>query len=360
MDSIRLARRHILSAFALLVALGFLALPLHAAPPTMRWSQLPPIPDAEGFAAPFAGASGGGLIVAGGANIPENKWADVFVKKWYDSVFLFNPAKGRWTSTTFKLPRTLGYGVSATIGDRVICVGGSDATQHYRDVFALRLQGESIVMDALPALPKPCANACGAAIGSTVFIAGGIETSTSTTALPTFWSLDLAASEPRWRELEPCPGSARMLAVAGVFEGSFFLFSGAALTAGADGKPVREYLRDAWRYTPGKGWKRLADLPRAAVAAPSPAAAFGGAGLLLVSGDDGANVRSPQNERHPGFPRNSLAYDVRADQWTIAGETPISRATAPTVQWQQSYVIPNGEVRPRVRTPEIWMMNEVP
>src|SRR5437899_785783 len=48
---------------------------------SLRWGKLPPLPDPEGFAAPFAGVSGGALIVAGGANIPGDRWADSFVKK---------------------------------------------------------------------------------------------------------------------------------------------------------------------------------------------------------------------------------------------------------------------------------------
>ena len=131
----------------------------------------------------------------------------------------------------------------------MICLGGSDATQHFREVFALRWASNPVAIDALPSLPRPCANACGAAVGHTVYVAGGIEMPTATSAMKTFWALDLAEAEPRWRELEPCPGPARLLAVAGSRDGSFFLFSGAALSAGADGKPVREYLRDAWRFT---------------------------------------------------------------------------------------------------------------
>src|SRR5262245_23532811 len=35
------------------------------------WTQLPPLPDREGFAGAFAGVTGGALIVAGGANFPD-------------------------------------------------------------------------------------------------------------------------------------------------------------------------------------------------------------------------------------------------------------------------------------------------
>ena len=62
-----------------------------------------------------------------------------------------------------------------------------------------------------------------------------------------------------------------MLSVAGACDGSFYLFSGAELHAGADGKPVRRYLTDAYVFKPGMGWEKLPDMPRPAVAAPSPA-----------------------------------------------------------------------------------------
>jgi len=322
--------------------------------PQMTWDQLPPIPDREGFASPFAGVTGGALLVGGGANIPGDKWADPFVKKWYDSIFILERPNAKWR-VGGKLPRPLGYGVSISADDGVICLGGSDSTRHYADAFTLHLKNGELKRKALPSLPMPCANACGALVGHTIYVAGGIETPLATTALHSFWALDLDAQEPLWRELDPWPGSERMLAVAGVLDGSFYLFSGARLTAGDDGKPVREFLRDAYRFTPGQGWKRLADLPRAAVAAPSPAAASGSR-LVVLTGDDGLNVTFQPVEKHPGFPRNALSYDSAADAWTVLDTVPISRATVPTVLWQDRMVIPNGEVRPRVRTPEVWSL----
>jgi N-acetylneuraminic acid mutarotase len=208
----------------------------------------------------------------------------------------------------------------------------------------------------LPALPKPCANACGALLGRTIYVAGGVETPSSTTALKSFWGLNLDETTPRWRELESWPGPERMFAVAGVQAGSFFLFSGARLSAGPDGKQVREFLRDAYRFTPDQGWKKIADLPRPAVAAPSPAVPLGASALLVCTGDDGTKVTFEPLQEHPGFPRDVLAYDADADRWTLAGEVPFSRATVPLVKWRDVFVIPNGEVRPRVRTPEVWSL----
>lgn len=318
---------------------------------TLSWEKLLSLPDAEGFAGPFAGVSGGALIVAGGANITGDKWADPLTKQWYDSIFVLKQPDAAWI-TGHKLPRPLGYGISITVDDRVLCFGGSDASRHYADGFRLRLADDKLDISTLPRLPKPCANACAALMGRTIYVAGGIETPTATEALHTFWSLDLDAANPQWKELEPWPGPARMLAVAGVFEDAFYLFSGAKLTAGPDGKPVREFLRDAYRFTPGHGWKKLTDLPRAAVAAPSPAPAIDGK-LLVFSGDDGLNTTFQPLTQHPGFPRQTLAYDPAQDLWSAVENFPFSRVTTPIVRWQHRLIIPNGEVRPRVRTPEV-------
>lgn len=334
---------------ALLLALT-MAMPLPAA--EMNWSQLPPLRDAEGFAGSFAGVSGGALIVAGGANIVGEKWGETFVKKWYDSVWVLAKPDGAWVRAG-ALPRAMGYGVAVSVDDSVLCFGGSDESGHHTTGVRLRWKEGSLSHSALPALPRPCANMCGALVGQTVYVAGGIEMPTATAAMHTFWALDLDAAKPHWRELEPWPGPARMLAVAAAMDGAFYLMSGTALSAGADGKPVREYLRDAYRFTPGTGWERLADLPRPAVAAASPAPVKDGR-IFIVSGDDGANVTFQPIEKHPGFPRDTLVLDGKT--WSTAS-APFSRATVPVVEWHGRFVFPNGEVRPRVRTPEVWVLD---
>src|SRR5690606_32102437 len=96
--------------------------------------------------------------------------------------------------------------------------------------------------ETLPPLPSPVANACGAIIGNTLYVAGGTENPTSTSALASFFALDLAAPSAAWQSLPTWPGPPRMLGVAAVAEGSFFLVSGTSLTADDAGKPRRTYL----------------------------------------------------------------------------------------------------------------------
>jgi N-acetylneuraminic acid mutarotase len=194
----------------------------------------------------------------------------------------------------------------------------------------------------------------GAAVGDTFYLAGGLERPDATECLRTFWALDLLRPGASWRELEPCPGPERMLAVAGSNGESFYLFSGARLHADVRGRPVRTYLRDAWQYRPGHGWRRLADMPRAAVAAPTPAPRAGDGRFLILSGDDGTKVDFRPETAHPGFPRDVLVYDPGRDRWDATGAAPFSRATAPTVTWHSLLVVPSGEARPGFRSPEVW------
>jgi N-acetylneuraminic acid mutarotase len=349
--------RHALGAACLIA--GISSASRADAAEVMVWKKLPAIPDAEGFAGAFAGVSNGALIIAGGANIAGDKWAEPLRKQWYDSVFVLGKPDGEWKSG-FKLPRPLGYGVTVTTERGVVCIGGSDSQRHHAEVFLLEWSDGRIVTSALPALPKPCANACGALVGNVIYVAGGIERPDATEALKTFWSLNLAAAELHWELLEPWPGPGRIFGVAGALRGAFYLFGGARLKAGTDGKVVREYLRDAYEYQPGKGWTQLADMLRAAVAAPSPAITTDAGQLLVVSGDDGTKVDFQPVREHPGFPREVLAYDARQNAWGMVGEIPFSRATAPVVRWLGLDVIPNGEVRPRVRTPEVWAVQMKP
>lgn len=340
------------SLFLPVLAVLSLAVGCAARQPSPHWSQLPPVPDREGFAGHFAGVSGGSLLVAGGSNFPDKRPWDGGKKVWYDQVFSLPSPDSRW-AVVGRLPRPNAYGVSVTTPDGLLCIGGGDAREHFRDVFCLRLDAGQITVTPLPSLPVPCAFMTGALVGRTVYVAGGVETPASTQCLHSLWSLDLDHAGEGWQYLPPCPGPARILAVAGAANGSFYLFSGASLSAGPDGKPVRRYLRDAWRYSPSSGWVRLPDLPRAAVAAVTPAPLID-QHLIIVSGDDGTHVGFKPETEHPGFPRNLLSYDTRSDEWSTLANCPISRATVPAVVWENQFVLPCGEERPGYRTPEVW------
>jgi N-acetylneuraminate epimerase len=322
----------------------------------LEFSKLPALPNHEGFAGAFAGVANGSLIVAGGANFPDKKPWEGGKKVWYDSVFALEKPDATW-KVVGRLPRPLGYGVSVTTAEGFVCIGGSDAEQHHAEVFLLTLQNGRLETRDLPRLPVPLANPAGALLGDTILVFGGAERPGEQSALNRLFAFDLKAARPRWRELEPCPGKPRILPVAAVVNGAFHIAGGASLEQ-TNGNAARVYLRDAWRYRPGAGWKRLADLPKPSVAAPSPAP-VAGSEFFILGGDDGSLAEFKPVEKHPGFPDAILAYDTRTDAWHPAGRAPAARATLPTAFWQNRWVLVSGEVRPGVRSPEVWALEAI-
>jgi len=316
------------------------------------WQALPELP--RPMSGQFAGVSNGALLVVGGTNFPIPLF-EGGQKVWYDSVFALEPGQQRW-SAELKIDHPLAYGGSVTTSDGVICIGGSDSAKHYAEVFRLRYVNGRIEKTNLPDLPQPCAMMSAAMLGSTIYVAGGQLAPTSTEALKTFWSLDLSAGAPQWKQLDPWPGgpggpgAARILPIVAAQNGAIHVISGAEISAGADGKTVRRYLNDGYAYKPGAGWKRIADAPRALVAAP--AMAFGQSHILVFGGDDGANAHRIQElkDAHPGFSREALAYHTITDTWTKVGEFPDGLVTTTAVMWQNKVVIPGGEDRPGHRS----------
>lgn len=319
------------------------------------WTKLPPLPDKHGFAGVFAGVSRGALIVAGGANFPNQPVWEGGGKHWYDKIFVLEKPDSEW-KTGFTLPRALAYGVSITTDKGLLCIGGADTDKHYTDVFLLEWIERKIKRTALPSLPQPCAYASGAKVGDVVYVAGGTATPTATQALKTFWSLDLSKRDAQWQELPAWPGRERMLSVAAAQGNAFYLFSGVALSAAPDGSPQRTYLKDAYRYEAGKGWTKLADLPHPVVAAPTPAAAFGKTQLLIFGGDDGSKLGFQPVKDHPGFSRRALAFHTDSNRWTDEGEGEAAHVTTALTAWRGGFVIPSGEVRPGVRSPAVWFV----
>jgi N-acetylneuraminic acid mutarotase len=57
---------------------------------------------------------------------------------------------------------------------------------------------------------------------------------------------------------------------------------------------------------------------------------------------------------HPGFSKEILRYDARKDIWSIAGIIPFEvPVTTAACLWGKHVIIPTGEVRAGIRTPNI-------
>ena len=328
------------------------AVALAAAPPdtfVSPWQALPDVPQA--LSGRFAGVHNGALIVAGGSRFPKSLF-EGGVKEFSDRVDVLTAPDGRWRNESV-LERPLALGASVSTDGGVVCLGGGDAARHYPAAFRLRWTGSGVERTPLPDLPRPVAFLGAARLGNAVYAVGGHDSPAATEALRTFWRLDLARSTPapRWEELPPWPGPGRIGPAVAAQAGCLYVFGGASLHAGPDGKPARTYLKDAYRYRPGEGWKRVADLPRPLVAAP--ALAEGDRLIRVFGGDDGEHAARvfELKEKHPGFRKEVLVYDTAADRWS-AEPTPLpfGLVTTHAVRWGDRVVIPGGEDRPGHRS----------
>lgn len=322
-----------------------------------EWQLLPELPEPLGVAGAYAGLSNDALVIAGGAHFPEPLF-EGGRKVWVDSIYVLEKGTNDtylW-HTGYKLDRPLAYGASVTTDEGLICIGGCDSQRYYAGVFYLRWVDGEIEQRQLPTLPGPCAFTSAAKVRDTIYVAGGQGSPSATAAMKNFWCLDISEPQAKWQELEPWPGPARILAVAAARDDDFYIFSGCELVSDEKGTVTRRYLTDAYRFNKEQGWKRIANLPRPAVAAPTPATVYGQSHILIFGGDDGENSKRiwDLKDKHPGFSRDILAYHTITDTWAKIGKLPAAHVTTTAVQWGDSVIIPSGEIRPGTRSPAIY------
>jgi len=338
----------------------------------LRWQRGTPVPDAIGLAGPFAGTHRGALLVAGGANFPAPTWESS--KQWHDAVYVMERKDGRWEwrRELKMLPRPIAYGACVSSPGGVVCVGGNDGSRVYADAFLMALEapGLGVTMSPLPQLPVGVVHGAAALTDSRVWLIGGMTNASLDSATADLWVLDLEDLDNGWRRGPSLPGPTRALAVAAVQHDGvgekLYVMSGRR-----QGDEGVELLRDCWRLDvaavdldqvrPDTGdhdgapvWSRVADVPRCVMA--GTAAALGDNHLAVFGGDGGEHFGRADElrDRHPGFTRRALVYHTITDTWVDGGETPSNQVTTWAVPMDGGVVIPSGEVRPRVRTREVW------
>ncbi len=339
--------------------------PTESSPEVIAWSQLPELPNAHGLGGPVGGVTSDKLVVAGGANFPDRPLAEGGAKKFHDAIYVLEQPDGSWRELEQRLPHPLAYSVSVSTSHGIVIVGGSDGDKNYAETYLMRWTEGRFEIISLPQLPVTTAFASGTVIGDTLYIAGGQETPDSDQALNRFFAMDLSPLDSeqgalQWRELPGWPGAPRTKAVAASLGGAFYLISGYDPQSTTDEAPLGGYLTDAYRYSPVEGWTQIKELPRPAVAAPSPAPTVGPSHFLILSGSEGNPDLLPPNDYRPGFTPSILAYHDITNTWTEMGQMPrdIEANVSPvvttfTATWGDQIVVPSGEVRPGIRSPQI-------
>lgn len=322
-----------------------------------EWQKLAPLPNKLGVAGAFAGVSHNYLVVAGGANFPDKNPWEGGKKVWHDDIYVLATPGEKW-KLIGKLPRPLAYGISVSYKDQLLCVGGSDATKHYAEVIGISWHDDQLAIQNYPPLPISIANACGTLWGNSIIIIGGQESPTSGEAISSCFQLDLTQAQPVWKKLPPLTGEPRILATIAASGEHLFVLGGAKLLAKKDGTTTRAYLQDAYCFSHTAGWKHLPDMPEPLAASPSPAPTFESR-IYLLGGDNSSQVNAAPTV-HTGFSKRVLAFDLQKQQWHFVGDLPAPRVTVPCVSWENSWIVPSGEMRPGIRSPEVWRFMPLP
>lgn len=344
----------------------------------------------QGVSAAYAGVSDGKVLVAGGCNFPDVPAASGGAKRFYDYVYQYDEKKDRWKCIG-RLPQPMGYGVSVTTPEGVVCIGGTDGRKSLKGVFLMSCRNGLAVTQSLPDLPVPLDNMAGAYGGGYIYVAGG-----QTDGSPNYAAYRLAYPGGKsWERLPDCPGGARLQATAVVqsdgTETCFYLIGGfSPVTDAANG-----YVHyNGLIYSPKLNhWTTTSDiLPQGRVykmaVVGAQSVVSGGGHIVIMGGVDGDIFtdainrprRLEQTEgdssvviemlrsqlqreidtylEHPAewyrFNKELLIYHTVTDTWVVESSSPLlARAGAVLVPYGKQWIYIDGESKPGIRSSDV-------
>lgn len=326
-----------------------------------------PFDTGRGVAGAFIGISSDAVIIAGGSDFPDAFPWEGGKKIHYDDIYIIRKTGKGYVCSQCEgavLPRPLAGGCAASLGGSLYCFGGTDGMYPSADVLRLTLSGTNVKVETVSLLPEGFVPAAATSFEGRIIIHG---TSEGRNAL---YAYD--ASNGQWHSLPGCPErtiseGACLVAKHNGKEDAIYLIGG----RGTDEKGLH-IAGNVWEYLPThKIWNRKTEY----VSDGSPinlmyssAVPYGSGHILVFGGDDGKEfvrrMKLEENQaqeelreaflNHKGFLRNIFAYHPITDTWiTIdSAEEPLP-VVSTAINFDGKIIIPSGEVRPGVRTPEI-------
>lgn len=329
--------------------------------PTLNWKSLPPIPDDLGLAGPIVGVYDDLLVVGGGANFARPVWDND--KEWHATVYVLDLRSSEpvWQRCG-RMLAPLAYCACASTPFGIAVIGGNDDQEESKRCWMFKPKrvdkGQlTIDMTKLPDLRQPLAYGQAVWNSNRLIVLSGQTGSELSTAIAGGWQLALTELSwmQIWQPIDNCPGGPRAFAMLTnqpdpKSSDKVILMGGRQQTDGE----VR-FLNDVWQYdVKERVWAQLARLP-------VPLAA-GGAGPLgdkyvaVLSGDDGSlfSKTAELKDNHPGFAKRTWLFEVANNRWHEAGPSPANQVTTTPVAVGKKLIVATGEVRPRVRTSQVW------
>jgi len=354
------------------------------------FTQLPSLSNSEnqiGVAGAFSGVIGNQMVVAGGANFPDTLPFYGGKRRYHDDIYIYDFVDSKWNISDKKLKRRIAYGVSINLPEGILCIGGNDGNDSFADVFLISIKKGVLSIESWEPLPVPLSYMSGGIIDNKIYIAGGVEKIESG-ATNHFLVFDIKNRKRGWNVLPTWPGPPRAFNVAATQrdgnDNCFYLFSGRNFV---NEKKV-DVLNDGYKYNPRlNSWKRLDEKSVLFPVMAGLAVSSGVNHILFFGGSDGKlkleeisiknkidSLRSIQNDNvtndklislenylltmlnnHPGFSKDVLVYNTITNTIYKHSE---SSYTIPVVtnlfKYKDKIYITSGEIRPGVRTPDIF------
>lgn len=356
---------------------------------TFDWSVLAelPLPRGKsiqpGLAGPVVGISKDYLFISGGANFPSGMPWEGGKKMYHDDTYLFKIKgnKTKWiTDDINKLNKPLAYSACISSKQGIIAIGGENDLGLSDEVHLFRYDPTHhiLVKSELPSLPVTTTNGCAAYVNDIVYFAGG---ETTNSASNQFLSLNLKQPGIGWIHLPALPvavSHALLIYQKNGTDPCLYLIGGRQkLSSG-----ISDLFHSVYAYSlTTQRWIKKQSLPVPVSAATG--IPYGKSGIIVFGGDTGETFHQvelamaaihAENDpvekqkltdqknkllaSHPGFSKAILSYDVASDQWSSAGIIPFdSPVTTTACIWKSTIILPCGEIRAGIRTPNIFSLN---
>jgi cyclically-permuted mutarotase family protein len=338
-----------------------------------------------GFAGPVTGVHNNVLFIAGGANFPGAMPWDGGKKKFYNEVYVYIRKHGKLVllKKSFTLPEAIAYPACSTSPNGVVYAGGENENGISSKVWLLQWDAvnRNIIFKSLPNLPVAVSNAAATSTGNTIYIAGG-ETASAVSSQ--FLSLDLKNVEEGWKQLANVPQSISHTVLTASPRNTakkIYLAGGRKKNANS----ISDLYSSVFEFDIQKNqWTEKAALPYALCAGTGTL--FNSNYILMFGGDKGttfhqveiliAAINAEKDEtkkqeltlqknklqsEHPGFSKEMLLYNTKTNTWITVGDIPFDTpVTTTAVKWGAAVIIPSGEIKAGVRSPNILSVKILP
>ena len=309
-----------------------------------------------GVSAMYATQAAGMLMVAGGANFPDEPAAEGGRKAFYDGIYLYDGASWHRAGT---MPVPAAYGTACSFGDWALFAGGTGPDGALKTVWLVAPDSAGCVhVEPAAELSLPVEQAASAVSDGCMYLFGGIAGGDPSNRL---FVIDLSSDEPRCRELKPAP-EAMVQPVMASSNGMLYVWGGFNPATGQTSSNGYIYniatggwlvnilppVPDGGTFT-GACAATLAD-GRIAVAGGVDRDIFTAA--LALPADSVRNYLLQPAEAYR-FRRTVWIFDPATSEWTSAGESiHTARAGASLVPYGGGICLLGGELKPGIRTPE--------